>query len=381
METMTFLQHYWWLVISLLGALLVFLLFVQGGQSLIYGIGKTDEERTMLVNALGRKWETTFTTLVTFGGAFFASFPLFYSTSFGGAFYVWMLILFVFVIQAVAYEFRSKPHNVFGRKTYDLFLMLNGIAGPLLLGVAVATLFTGAHFTVDRLNIADLGGNTSISQWTTPWHGLEAVADPRNLALGLAVVFLSGTLGCQYFLNAVEDATLALRARRTMRTYAVLFLVFFLAFFVSLLFADGYAADPATGTISVEPRKYLHNLLEMPYVTAVLLAGVLSLLWSIVEGWRGNRKAIWFGGFGTVLAVLGLLLCAGWNRTAYYPSLADMQSSLTIANSSSSEFTLKVMSFVSLAIPVVLAYIWYAWRSLSRPPITREEMQSDDHKY
>lgn len=381
METMTFLQHYWWLVISLLGALLVFLLFVQGGQSLIYGIGKTDEERTMLVNALGRKWETTFTTLVTFGGAFFASFPLFYSTSFGGAFYVWMLILFVFVIQAVAYEFRSKPHNVFGRKTYDLFLMLNGIAGPLLLGVAVATLFTGAHFTVDRLNIADLGGNTSISQWTTPWHGLEAVADPRNLALGLAVVFLSGTLGCQYFLNAVEDATLALRARRTMRTYAVLFLVFFLAFFVSLLFADGYAADPATGTISVEPRKYLHNLLEMPYVTAVLLAGVLSLLWSIVEGWRGNRKAIWFGGFGTVLAVLGLLLCAGWNRTAYYPSLADMQSSLTIANSSSSEFTLKVMSFVSLAIPVVLAYIWYAWRSLSRPPITREEMQGDDHKY
>ena len=381
METMTFLQHYWWLVISLLGALLVFLLFVQGGQSLIYGIGKTDEERTMLVNALGRKWETTFTTLVTFGGAFFASFPLFYSTSFGGAFYVWMLILFVFVIQAVAYEFRSKPHNVFGRKTYDLFLMLNGIAGPLLLGVAVATLFTGAHFTVNRLNIADLGGNTSISQWTTPWHGLEAVADPRNLALGLAVVFLSGTLGCQYFLNAVEDATLALRARSTMRTYAVLFLVFFLAFFVSLLFADGYAADPATGTISVEPRKYLHNLLEMPYVTAVLLAGVLSLLWSVVEGWRGNRKAIWFGGFGTVLAVLGLLLCAGWNRTAYYPSLADMQSSLTIANSSSSEFTLKVMSFVSLAIPVVLAYIWYAWRSLSRPPITREEMQSDDHKY
>ena len=381
METMTFLQHYWWLVISLLGALLVFLLFVQGGQSLIDGLGKTDEERTMLVNALGRKWETTFTTLVTFGGAFFASFPLFYSTSFGGAFYVWMLILFVFVIQAVAYEFRSKPHNVFGRKTYDLFLMLNGIAGPLLLGVAVATLFTGAHFTVDRLNIADLGGNTSISQWTTPWHGLEAVADPRNLALGLAVVFLSGTLGCQYFLNAVEDATLALRARRTMRTYAVLFLVFFLAFFVSLLFADGYAADPATGTISVEPRKYLHNLLEMPYVTAVLLAGVLSVLWSIVEGWRGNRKAIWFGGFGTVLAVLGLLLCAGWNRTAYYPSLADMQSSLTIANSSSSEFTLKVMSFVSLAIPVVLAYIWYAWRSLSRPPITREEMQGDDHKY
>lgn len=378
---MTFLQHYWWLLISLLGALLVFLLFVQGGQSLIYRIGKTDEERTMLVNALGRKWETTFTTLVTFGGAFFASFPLFYSTSFGGAFYVWMLILFVFVIQAVAYEFRGKPHNVFGRKTYDIFLMINGIAGPLLLGIAVATLFTGANFTVDRLNIANLGGDTFISQWTTQWHGLEAAADPRNLALGFAVVFLSGTLGCQYFLNAIEDETLALRVRSTMGTYAVLFLVFFLGFFVSLLFADGYTADPATGTISVEPHKYLHNLLEMPYVTVVLLAGVLLVLWGIATGWKGNRRAVWFTGFGTVMAVLGLLLCAGWNHTAYYPSLADMQSSLTIRNSSSSEFTLKVMSFVSLVIPVVLAYIWYAWRSLNRTPITREEMQGDDHKY
>ncbi len=378
---MNFLQHYWWLVISLLGALLVFLLFVQGGQSLIYRIGKTDGERTQLINALGGKWETTFTTLVTFGGAFFASFPLFYSTSFGGAFYVWMLILLVFVIQAVAYEFRSKPNNVFGQKTYDVFLMINGIAGPLLLGVAVATLFTGANFTVDRLNIADLGGNTTISQWTTPWHGLEALADPRNLALGLAVAFLARLLGGQYFLYALDDQTLALRVRRAMRTDAVLFLVFFLGFFVSLLFARGYTADPATGTISAEPYKYLHNLLQMPYVTVLLLAGVVSLLWGIAKGWTGSPRAIWFSGFGTVLAVLGLLLCAGWNDTAYYPSLADMQSSLTIRNSSSSRFTLKVMSYVSLAIPVVLAYIWYAWRSLNRKPATPEETKGSDHTY
>lgn len=363
---MNFLQHYWWLVISLLGALLVFLLFVQGGQSLIYRIGKTGDERTKLIGALGGKWETTFTTLVTFGGAFFASFPLFYSTSFGGAFYVWMLILLVFVIQAVAYEYRSKPRNVFGQKTYDLFLMINGIAGPLLLGIAVATFFTGANFTVDRLNIADLGGNTSISQWATPWHGLEAVANPRNLALGFAVAFLARMLGSQYFLFSLEDATLALRARRTMRSSAVLFLVFFLGFFVSLLFANGYSADPATDTISFAPYKYRNNLLEMPYVTVVLLAGVVLVLWGIAKGWSGNRRAIWFSGLGTVLTILGLLLCAGWNNTAYYPSLADMQSSLTIRNSSSSEFTLKVMSYVSLAIPFVAAYIWYAWRSLHR---------------
>lgn len=378
---MTFLQHYWWLLVSLLGALLVFLLFVQGGQSLIYRLGKTDEERTMLVNALGRKWETTFTTLVTFGGAFFASFPLFYSTSFGGAFYVWMGILMVFVVQAAGFEFRSKPNNVFGRKTYDTFLMVNGFAAPLLLGVAVATFFTGANFTVDRLNIADLGGDPFISQWTTRWHGLEALADPRNLALGLAVAFLTRMLGCQYFLNAIDDATLAARARKEMRRWAVLFLVFFLGFFVSLLFADGYTAHPATGTISVEPYKYLHNLMEMPYVAAVLFAGIALILVGIAKGWRGDRKAIWPSGIGTVLAVLGLLLCAGWNRTAYYPSLADMQSSLTIRNSSSSEFTLRVMSIVSLIIPAVAAYIWYAWRSLNRTAITREEMQGDDHKY
>lgn len=378
---MTLLQHYWWLLIALLGALLIFLLFVQGGQSLIYKIGKTDEERTMLVNALGRKWEFTFTTLVTFGGAFFASFPLFYSTSFGGAFYVWMLILLVFVIQAIAYEFRSKPRNLFGKKTFDIFLMINGFAGPLLLGVAVGTFFTGANFTVDRLNIASLDGNTAISQWTTPWHGLEAVLNMQNLALGLAVVTLSGMLGCQYFMNSIDDKAIFDRARRTMKQYAAGFLFFFLTFLGLLLTSDGWAVDPTTGIVSIEPYKYLHNFVEMPYVTAILLLGVVFVLWGIVAGWRGSRKAIWFSGTGTVLAVLGLLLCAGWNNTSYYPSLADMQSSLTIRNSSSSEFTLTTMSIVSLMIPFIATYIWFAWRALNRKPITREEMKGDDHAY
>lgn len=380
MDTLLILQHYWWLLISLLGALLVFLLFVQGGQGMLYVLGRTGEERTMLVNSLGRKWEFTFTTLVTFGGAFFASFPLFYSTSFGGAFYVWMAILLVFVLQAVAYEYRRKPGNVFGEKTYNVFLIINGIIGPLLLGTAVGTFFTGANFTVDRYNMADLGGDTVISQWTTAWHGLEAVTDPRNLLLGLAVVFLTGMLACQYFLNNIDDATLRERSKRQMRRYAVLFLLFFLPFLASILLATGWSAD-AAGTISREPYKYLMNLVEMPYVAAILVIGIVLVLWSIAAGWTGSRKAIWFGGSGTVLTVLALLLCAGWNGTAYYPSLADLQSSLTIRNSSSSEFTLKVMSIVSLMIPFVLAYIWFAWRSLNRTPITREEVRGDDHLY
>lgn len=383
MDTLILLQHYWWLIISLLGALLVFLLFVQGGQGLLYDIGKTEEERNMLVNSLGRKWEFTFTTLVTFGGAFFASFPLFYSTSFGGAFYVWMAILLVFVIQAVAYEYRRKPGNVFGEKTFNVFLIINGIAGPLLLGTAVGTLFTGANFTVDRLNLANGAGSgsaTVISQWTTPWHGLEALGDLRNVALGLAVMFLAMTLACQYFMNNIDDKTIHERARKRMTVFAVPFLVFFLTFFVWLLFSDGRAVDTA-GRISIESYKYLHNLLAMPYVAAVLLIGVGAVLWSIFLGWRGRRNAIWFGGAGTVLTVLALLLCAGWNDTAYYPSLADMQSSLTIYNSSSSLFTLKAMSIVSLMIPFVVAYIWYAWRAMNRKSITREEIRGDDHQY
>lgn len=382
MDTLTILQHYWWFIISLLGALLVFLLFVQGGQGLLYTIGRTSDERNILVNALGRKWEFTFTTLVTFGGAFFASFPLFYSTSFGGAFYVWMLILFVFVIQAVAYEYRRKPNNLLGEKTYEWFLIINGVAGALLLGTAVGTLFTGAHFTVDRMNIAQLGGNPTISQWSTSWHGLEALLDYRNVALGLAVLFLSRVLALHYFLNTVEDATLRERARKRSLCAAIPFLAFLLTFVISLLFATGYAYEPATGTIVAEPYKYLHNMMQMPIVTAVMLAGVVLVLYGIWSGgFAGHRSAIWFSGFGTVLTVLALLLLAGWNNTCYYPSLTDMQSSLNITNSSSSQFTLSAMSIVSILIPFVLAYIWYAWRALTKTPITAEEIKNDDHAY
>ena len=380
MDTLTLLQHYWWLIISLLGALLVFLLFVQGGQAMLYDLGRTDEERNMIVNALGRKWEFTFTTLVTFGGAFFASFPLFYSTSFGGATYVWMAILLVFVIQAVAYEYRRKPGNVFGERTFEAFLVINGIAGPFLLGAAVGTLFTGADFTVDRFNMANASGDAIISQWATPWHGLEALGDHRNILLGVAVVFLAGTLACQYLLNAVGEQRITERARRMMRPLSLLFLAAFLSFLGALLVSTGWSYD-ASGVVAAEPYKYLHNLLQMPLVSVVMLIGVVLVLASILLGWRGSRKAIWLGGSGTVLTVLALLLCAGWNNTAYYPSLVDMQSSLTIANSSSSEFTLRVMAYVSLLIPFVLAYIWYAWRSLNRRPVTSEELRDEEHSY
>ena len=381
MDTLLFLQHYWWFLISLLGAWLVFLLFVQGGQGLLYTMGRTEAERDLVVNALGRKWEFTFTTLVTFGGAFFASFPLFYSTSFGGAFYVWMAILLVFVVQAVSYEYRRKPSNVLGQRTYEAFLVLNGVAGPLLLGVAVGTFFTGAEFTVNRMNMAAVGGDTAISQWATPWHGLEALTDARNLLLGVAVFALSRVLALHFFLNNLDDETLRLRARRLSCGYSLLFLAAFLAFFGWLLCSDGRAIDPASGTVSIEPYKYLHNLLAMPAVAIVLLAGVAAVLWGLWSGGRnGSRRAIWFSGAGTILTVLALLLLAGWNDTCYYPSLTDMQSSLAITNSSSSLFTLKVMSVVSLLIPFVAAYIWYAWRALTRP-ISEREVEEAEHKY
>ena len=381
MDTLLFLQHYWWFLISLLGALLVFLLFVQGGQGLLYTMGRTEAERDLVVNALGRKWEFTFTTLVTFGGAFFASFPLFYSTSFGGAFYVWMAILLVFVVQAVSYEYRRKPSNVLGQRTYEAFLVLNGVAGPLLLGVAVGTFFTGAEFTVNRMNMAAVGGDTAISQWATPWHGLEALTDARNLLLGVAVFALSRVLALHFILNNLDDETLRLRARRLSCGYSLLFLAAFLAFFGWLLCSDGRAIDPASGTVNIEPYKYLHNLLAMPAVAIVLLAGVAAVLWGLWSGGRnGSRRAIWFSGAGTILTVLALLLLAGWNDTCYYPSLTDMQSSLAITNSSSSLFTLKVMSVVSLLIPFVAAYIWYAWRALTRP-ISEREVEEAEHKY
>lgn len=368
MDTFELLQHYWWFLVSLLGALLVFLLFVQGGQSLLYRFGRTAEEKERIVGSLGRKWELTFTTLVTFGGAFFASFPLFYSTSFGGAFYVWLAILLVFVVQAVSYEYRAKAGNFLGMKTYDAFLFINGCCGPLLIGVAVGTFFTGANFAVDTANI----GNTqaaaaTVSHWTTPWRGLEAVLDYRNLALGIAVLLLARALGMLYLINDLDDETIRRRARRELRIEGPAFVLFFLIFLVSILCSAGWAADAGTGVISIEPYKYLRNLLEMPEVLILLLAGVAAVLTGLIKGiFTDSRKGIWFAGAGTVATVLALLLTAGWNGTAYYPSLADMQSSLTIRNSSSSLFTLQVMSWVSLLIPFVVAYIWYAWRSLAR---------------
>lgn len=351
MDTLILLQHYWWAVIALLASLLVFLLFVHGGQGMLYELGRTAAERTMIVNSTGRKWELTFTTLVTFGGAFFAAFPLFYSTSFGGAFYVWMLILLVMVIQAVAYEFRRKPDNIFGERFYNILLVINGIGAPLLIGTAVGTMFTGAEFTVNLANLSIIGGESTISQWASPWYGLEALADMRNVCLGLALVFLSRMLAAQYFMNDIDDRTLFGRSRKAMLINAVPFVIFFVAFLLSILVSDGWAVG-ADGIITVEPYKYLHNMLTMPVVTALLLAGVVSVLASVVLGYfRSSHKAIWFGGIGTVVTVWMLLLTLGFNGTAYYPSLVDAQSSLTIRNSSSGLFTLKTMTIVSALVP------------------------------
>lgn len=380
MDTLILLQHYWWAVIALLASLLVFLLFVQGGQGMLYELGRTAAERTMIVNSTGRKWELTFTTLVTFGGAFFAAFPLFYSTSFGGAFYVWMLILLVMVIQAVAYEFRRKPNNIFGERFYNILLVINGIGAPLLIGTAVGTMFTGAEFTVNRANLSIIGGESTISQWVSPWYGLEALADMRNVCLGLALVFLSRMLAAQYFMNDIDDRTLFGRSRKAMLINAIPFVIFFVAFLLSILVADGWAVG-ADGIITIEPYKYLHNMLAMPVVTALLLAGVVSVLASVVLGYfRSSRKAIWFGGIGTVVTVWMLLLTLGFNGTAYYPSLVDAQSSLTIQNSSSGLFTLKTMTVVSALVPFVLAYIWYVWREVNKHKIS-QQTANDDHAY
>lgn len=380
MDTLILLQHYWWAVIALLASLLVFLLFVQGGQGMLYELGRTAAERTMIVNSTGRKWELTFTTLVTFGGAFFAAFPLFYSTSFGGAFYVWMLILLVMVIQAVAYEFRRKPDNIFGERFYNILLVINGIGAPLLIGTAVGTMFTGAEFTVNRANLSIIGGESTISQWVSPWYGLEALADMRNVCLGLALVFLSRMLAAQYFMNDIDDRTLFGRSRKAMLINAVPFVIFFVAFLLSILVSDGWAVG-ADGIITVEPYKYLHNMLAMPVVTALLLAGVVSVLASVVLGYfRSSRKAIWFGGIGTVVTVWMLLLTLGFNGTAYYPSLVDAQSSLTIQNSSSGLFTLKTMTIVSALVPFVLAYIWYVWREVNKHKIS-QQTANDNHAY
>jgi len=384
MEATTYvlLQQYWWMVVSLLGSLLVFLMFVQGGQTLIYTLAKTEIERTILVNSLGRKWEFTFTTLVTFGGAFFASFPLFYSTSFGGAYWVWLAILFAFIIQAVAYEYRSKPNNFLGPKTYEWFLIINGILATVLIGTAVGTFFTGANFIMDKSNLVNIK-NPIISYWANGWHGLEAVTNFQNVSLGLAVFFLARVLGILYFMNNVDHADIIKRSKKHLIYNAIPFVVFFLTFVIWLLFIDGFALKPDTKEVFMEPNKYLHNLLEMPLVAIGFLIGVLLVLWGIISSiLKETSKGIWFSGIGTVLTVFCLFMLAGLNNTAFYPSLVDMQYSLTIYNSSSSPYTLKAMSIVSLLVPFVFAYIWYAWKSINNKKIDAKEMEEGDiHVY
>lgn len=375
----TLLQHYWWFLVSLLGALLVFLMFVQGANSLIFSLGHTPEERRLVVNSTGRKWEITFTTLVTFGGAFFASFPLFYSTSFGGAYWLWMIILFSFVLQAVSYEFQNKLGNIFGAKTFQWFLVLNGIVAPVLLGGAVATFFNGSNFVVNKMNITN-SLQPVISQWANGSHGLDALLDPWNLVLGLAVMFLSRILGTFYIINNVNDAAIQERSKRQLLVNTVPFLVLFLSFLIRTLLKDGFAENVNDGSIYMEPMKYLNNFVTMWYLLVVLLVGVLMLLYALGKTLftKNYTKGIWFAGIGVVLVVLSLLLCAGWNHTAYYPSNIDIQSSLTISNSCSSLFTLQIMSVVSILVPFVVAYIAYVWYVMDKKKLDKEELKDDE---
>ena len=379
--TYDFLQHYWWFIISLLGALLVFLLFVQGANSMIFQLGKTEEERRMLINSTGRKWEFTFTTLVTFGGAFFASFPLFYSTRFGGAYWVWVLILFTFIIQAISYEFQNKAGNLFGVRTFQTGLIINGILGPLLLGGAVATFFTGSNFIVEKGNITDFM-QPVISHWANGSRGLDVLLNPWVVIFGISVVFLARILGTLYINNNVNDDIIRGRVRKQLLVNTVLFLLFFLPFLIVTLVGEGYAVNEA-GVIVMEPMKYLNNLLAMWPLAIILLVGVVLLLFGIVKTVLKPEyvRGIWPAGIGVVLVVLVLFLIAGWNNTAYYPSTADLQSSLTLQNSSSSEFTLKAMFYVSFLVPFVLAYIVYAWRAIDKKAIDRKEIAEDDHAY
>jgi cytochrome bd ubiquinol oxidase subunit II len=371
--SMLALQQYWWVLVSVLAALFVFLMFVQGGQTLLYTIGKTEAEKTIILNTLGRKWEFTFTTLVTFGGAFFASFPLFYATSFGGAYWVWYAILFAFVIQAVAYEYRKKPGNLLGAKTFEIFLVINGLLGTILIGTAVGTFFNGAMFSLNDLNQV---------QWQTPFRGLEAVLTVHNVALGLAVFFLSRILGLLYFIFTVDNEAIVTRSKKQTLVNTVPFLIFFLYFLIWLLLKEGFAVNAETGVVSMEKFKYLHNLLQMPLVLVILLVGVVGVLWGIISTvFMNSLKGFIFAGAGTVLTVLALFFVAGFNNTAFYPSAYDLQSSLTIQNASSSKFTLTAMSYVSLLIPFVLAYIVYFWRAMNRKKITNEEMQEESHVY
>jgi cytochrome d ubiquinol oxidase subunit II len=385
------LQHYWWIIVSLLGALLVFMLFVQGGQTLIFSLAKTEKEKTMLLNATGRKWEITFTTLVTFGGAFFASFPLFYSTSFGGAYWVWMAILFAFIIQAVSYEFRSKANNFLGTKTFDVFLFINGVLGSILLGVAVSTFFTGSEFSVEKSNIINqnLQKMPIISAWETPFHGLEAVwtveklAFLQNISLGLAVFFLARILANLYFQKIIDSENIQKNSIKSLKINSILFLVFFLFWLIRLLLIDGFAVNPANQEVSMEAHKYLNNFLEMPFVLVVFLVGVVMVLSGIfINVFQKSKNGIWLSGIGTILTVWMLLLNAGFNNTAYYPSNYNLQNSLTIYNSSSSEFTLRTMSYVSLLVPFVLAYIALVWKKLDAKNISEKDLEETEaHVY
>ena len=385
------LQHYWWIIVSLLGALLVFMLFVQGGQTLIFSLAKTEKEKTMLLNATGRKWEITFTTLVTFGGAFFASFPLFYSTSFGGAYWVWMAILFAFIIQAVSYEFRSKANNFLGTKTFDVFLFINGVLGSILLGVAVSTFFTGSEFSVEKSNIINqnLQKMPIISAWETPFHGLEAVwtveklAFLQNISLGLAVFFLARILANLYFQKIIDSENIQKKSIKSLKINSILFLVFFLFWLIRLLLIDGFAVNPANQEVSMEAHKYLNNFLEMPFVLVVFLVGVVMVLSGIfINVFQKSKNGIWLSGIGTILTVWMLLLNAGFNNTAYYPSNYNLQNSLTIYNSSSSEFTLRTMSYVSLLVPFVLAYIALVWKKLDAKNISEKDLEKTEaHVY
>lgn len=367
------LQEYWWIIISLLGGILAFLFFVQGGQTFIFSFDKDKGEQKLIINSLGRKWEFTFTTLVTFGGAFFASFPLFYSTSFGGAYWVWMLILFCFVIQAVSYQYRSKPKNFLGQKAYEMFLFINGALGPFLIGVAIGTFFTGSNFSVNAYNF---------SKWDTPYHGLEAALNVHNLTLGLTVFFLSRVLALLYFVNNIDDEGVVNKSRKLLLYNAIPFVIFFLIFTGWLMFRDGFAYDPASGTVNMESLKYFKNLVSMPIVLALFLLGVLLVLSGIAITLFGKSfKGIWFSGTGTILVVFSLFNLAGFNNTCYYPSVTDLQSSLTIQNSSSSHFTLTAMSYVSIFIPFVAAYIFFVWRAINKKKIDNAELSEDSHVY
>lgn len=382
MITYEFLQQYWWLLISLVGGILAFLLFVQGGQSMLFTLPKTDGQRKIVLNVLGRKWEYTFTTLVTFGGALFASFPLFYSTSFGGAYYAWMLLLISFVLQAVSYEFHSKPGNIFGPKTYRRFLRINGMLGPFLIGVVIASFFTGSDFIVAKDNITHIAAPV-ISRWGNGWHGIDLLFNPRNLIMGAAVLFLARTMALLFFINRIDEKELEERSRKRLTYNAAAFVVLFLVFVIWTFLGEGYAVNPATGEVFMEKYKYFNNMVQMPLVLVLFLLGVLSVLFGIGATLvrKGFRKGVWFAGIGTVVTVCCLLLVTGYNNTAFYPSATDLQSSLTIYNASSSFFTLKVMSIVSLIIPFVIAYIFYAWNALEKKHTDIEDVEQDENAY